>query len=95
MDHFLYILYSNTSAKYYVGETHDVQQRIFSHNHHSYTNSFSKIANDWTLVLSLPCENRKDALQLERFIKKMKSKVFIEKIIQNPEILTDILSKLK
>ena len=95
MDHFLYILYSNTSAKYYVGETHDVQQRIFSHNHHSYTNSFSKIANDWTLVLSFACVSRNDALKLERFIKKMKSKVFIEKIIQNPEILTDILSKLK
>ncbi|MEN9337288.1 MAG: hypothetical protein RLZZ500_2275, partial [Bacteroidota bacterium] len=36
-----------------------------------------------------------DALFLERFIKKMKSKVFIEKVIQNPEILTDILAKSK
>jgi putative endonuclease len=95
MNHFLYILHSVKSNKFYVGETHDVQQRILSHNHHSYKNSFSKIANDWTLVLSFTCENRTDALFLERFIKKMKSKVFIEKVIQNPEILTDILAKSK
>lgn len=93
MSHFLYIIYSITSQKYYVGETHNIQERISKHNQHSYSNSFSKIANDWELVLSYECENRNDALYLERFIKRMKSKVFIEKIISKPEILSDILSK--
>ena len=32
-------------------------------------------------------------MYLEGFIKRMKSIVFIEKIIRNPKILTDILSK--
>jgi putative endonuclease len=93
MSHFLYILYSKTSSKYYVGETHDIQERILKHNQHEYTNAFSKIAIDWTLVLAFGCNDRSQALFLERFIKKMKSKIFIEKIIQNPEILSDILSK--
>jgi putative endonuclease len=44
-------------------------------------------------VLTFECNDRNSTLYLERFIKKMKSKVFIEKIIQNPEILSDILSK--
>lgn len=93
MPHILYILFSNSSQKYYVGETHDINGRILKHNNHSYSNSFSKIANDWELVLSFNCDNRTEALYLERFIKRMKSKIFIEKIILNPEILSDILSK--
>ncbi|WP_298140413.1 GIY-YIG nuclease family protein [Flavobacterium sp.] len=52
MSHFLYILYSKTNSKYYVGETHNIEERIFKHNQHEYSNSFSKIANDWELVLS-------------------------------------------
>ena len=93
MPHFLYILHSKTSTKYYVGETHDVKERILEHNQHKYANSFSKIANDWTLALAFECNDRSEALFLERFVKKMKSKIFIEKIIRNPEILSDILSK--
>jgi len=93
MPHFLYILFSNSSDKFYVGETHNVIERISKHNEHFYKNSFSKIANDWELVLTFECTDKNDALYLEKFIKKMKSKVFIEKIIGNPEILNDILSK--
>ena len=93
MPHFLYKKKKKTSTKYYVGETHDVKERILEHNQHKYANSFSKIANDWTLALAFECNDRSEALFLERFVKKMKSKIFIEKIIENPEILSDILSK--
>ena len=91
--HFLYILYSTIKDKFYVGETHDVLGRIEKHNTHSYENSFTKIASDWKLVLKFECANKTNALYLEQFIKKMKSKKFIEKIILNPEILEDILFK--
>lgn len=93
MPHFLYILHSKSNSKYYVGETHDIQERILKHNQHLYSNSFTKIANDWQLVLTFNCIDRNDALYLEKFIKKMKSKVFVDKIILNPEILNDLLSK--
>ena len=76
-----------------MGETHDVHERIIKHNQHTYQNSFSKIANDWKLVLSYECSDRNEALYLESFIKRMKSRVFVEKIILNPKILLDILSK--
>ena len=91
--HFLYILHSKTCNKYYIGETHNIQERIYKHNQHDYANSFSKITDDWSIVLSLDCKDRIDALYIENFIKKMKSKVFIEKIILKPNILSDILSK--
>ncbi|MFT6836483.1 MAG: putative endonuclease, partial [Sediminicola sp.] len=37
--------------------------------------------------------SKDDALYLERFIKRMKSRIFIQKIIDNPHILMDILNK--
>jgi putative endonuclease len=92
MSHFLYVLFSKSKSKYYVGETHDITERLLRHNYHTYDDSFTKIANDWEVVLTIECLNKIDALYLERFIKRMKSKVFVKKIIQNPEILTDILS---
>jgi putative endonuclease len=91
--HHLYILYSKSADRYYIGETHDLAARIILHNSHAYEGSFSKIASDWKVVLDFETENRTEALSLEKFIKKMKSKKFILKIIANPEILLDILSK--
>ena len=91
--HYLYILYSKSTTKYYVGETHNIEERLIKHNQHTYSGSFTKIANDWDLILLFNCSNKEEAVFLERFIKKMKSRIFIEKIIKNPSILEDILSK--
>jgi putative endonuclease len=70
-----------------------MNNRLIKHNNHLYNGSFTKIARDWEVVLLFECTTKDQALKLEKFIKKMKSKVFINKIIQNPEILTDIVSK--
>ena len=93
--HYLYIIFSEKTDKFYIGETHDIESRIKKHKAHSYENSFTKIADDWKLSLSFECQNRKEALFLEKFIKRIKSKKFIERIVENPEILKDILSKNK
>ncbi|HQX03081.1 MAG TPA: GIY-YIG nuclease family protein [Flavobacterium sp.] len=95
MSHFVYILFSKTTSKYYIGETHNVDERVKNHNQHNYLNSYSKIANDWELAFCFECSDRNNALYLEKFIKKMKSRLFIQKIIANPEILSDILSEKK
>jgi len=89
--HYLYIIYSETIRKYYVGETPNVEIRLIQHNTHHFKTNFTKVANDWKISLKCPCQNRAEALFLEKFIKRMKSKVFIEKVIKNSEILSDIL----
>ena len=90
---YLYIIYNKTTNKFYTGETHNINERLQKHNNHDYDNSFTKIATDWKLVLQFNCNDRKSALFLEQFIKKMKSRKFIEKIIIDPEILQQILLK--
>jgi len=91
--HYLYIIYSKIADKFYIGETHDVEERLQKHNEHAYNNSFTKTASDWESVLQFDCIDRKNALFLEQFIKRMKSRKFIEKIISQPTMLNDILAK--
>jgi len=93
--HYLYILYSDSSQKFYIGETNDLESRIEKHQNHFYSNSFTKIAEDWKIVLIVDCIDREEAVYLEKFIKRMKSKTFNNKIIADPSILKDILSKKK
>ena len=91
--HFLYIIYSNKNNTYYVGETEDIITRLKQHNQHYFKKSYTKIADDWVLKLKYKCNTIEDARFLERFIKRMKSKVFIEKIINDNSILKDTLKK--
>ncbi|MFS4417554.1 GIY-YIG nuclease family protein [Maribacter sp. 2307ULW6-5] len=93
--HFLYILYSHKIDKHYVGESPDMVNRLKQHNSHHFKGAFTKTASDWEIVLSFECGNRENALYLEKFVKRMKSRAFIEKIIKENEILADILRKNK
>jgi putative endonuclease len=68
--------------------------RLERHNSGFYSDSFSSKGIPWELKLKFECENSKKAYVLERFIKRMKSRKFLEKVIDYPSILEDILLKL-
>ena len=91
--HYLYIIYSESINRYYIGESPDAEIRLGQHNNHYFNTNFTNAANDWKFSLKYRCQNREQALFLEKFIKRMKSRVFIQKIIENPEILSEILKK--
>jgi len=91
--HYLYILYSKTLNRFYVGETQNIDKRIILHNSRYFKKAFTKSASDWKVVLGKKCNIREEAMYLESFIKRMKSKKFIEKVIATPNILDDILNK--
>jgi len=91
--HFLYIIYSEKNNTYYVGETESLTTRLKQHNQHYFKKSYTKFTNDWVFKVEFKCKTIEDARFLERFIKRMKSKVFIETIINDNSILKDILKK--
>jgi putative endonuclease len=93
MSHYLYILHSKKADKYYIGESPNLENRHQQHINHHFSKSFTKIADDWEVVLSKKCDSKQDALFLEAFIKRMKSKKFIIKVVENSNILDDILNK--
>jgi putative endonuclease len=89
--YFVYIIYSIKLDNYYVGTTDDVERRLYEHNSKMYPDSYTCKGIPWELKLSYLCEKSETAYQLEKFIKRMKSRKFIVKIIDNNNILDDII----
>ncbi len=93
--HYLYIIYSSSIDKYYIEETPNIEIRTQQHNSHYFTKGYTKAATDWKIILAKECNSKQDAIILEKFIKKMKSKKFIQKVITKQEILNEILIENK
>lgn len=81
--HFVYILYSEKTNHFYVGETPFPEGRLGEHRSGKYKGASTKFTDDWTLVKSIELRNRKDALKVERYIKSMKSARFINSLIHD------------
>ena len=93
--HYVYILYSPSKDRYYVGETAFLSGRLEQHNEGFYKNAVTKIASDWELFLKIECADRSQALKIERFIKQQKSRKFIERLKSEPKIINDLLLRFK
>ena len=91
--HYFYIIYSEYVDRFYIGETNNLMLRLEKHNSHLFKKAYTKIAKDWKYVLTFETQTRVEALFLESFIKKMKSRKFIKKVIQDTTILEDLLIK--
>jgi putative endonuclease len=92
---FVYILYSKKINRYYTGSCLDVDKRLQEHNSQKYQNTFTAQSNDWTIYYSISCDNHSTALKIEKHIKKMKSRKYIENLKLFPEISLKLISKYK
>jgi putative endonuclease len=80
--YFIYILYSASANKYYVGHTDNLERRLFEHNN-GMTRFTSNIASDWIIMYTETFESRTLAAKREREIKARKSRVYIQSLIAN------------
>ena len=87
MNNLVYIIYSKVLDKYYVGETVDIENRLVEHNEGKYKKAFTKKAKDWSVFLLINCATKQQALKIEKHIKRMKSRVYIENLKKFPEIV--------
>jgi len=81
--HFVYMIYTTAFNKFYVGESIDPIGRVSQHNQGVYKGSSTAYAKDWELKLVLSVVSKEDAVKVERYIKSMKSKAFIIKLISD------------
>ena len=81
MEYYLYILYSKTLARYYVGSTKDISVRLEKHLQSN--RGFTSTAKDWKLCYSEKFDSKEIGLAREREIKRWKSRKMIEKLIAN------------
>ena len=90
---FVYIIFSESAQKFYIGETGDINERLVKHNGGVYKNAFTAKARDWEIQTVIACENRTVALKIEKHIKSMKSKVYIENLTKYPELREKLISR--
>ena len=69
----VYIIYSPALDQYYIGQTADLEDRLFRHNNSG--SKATKKTNDWQLVHTEEFTTRRDALIRENEIKRKKSRV--------------------
>jgi len=79
--HFIYILYSDSKDRYYVGSSADPVKRLERHN--AGATPSTKTGRPWKIVYTEEFENRSAAIKREIYIKRQKSKIFLEGLIAN------------
>ena len=77
---YVYIIFSESLNRFYVGETIDLNKRLVEHNEGVYARSFTKKAQ---------------AIQIEKHIKRMKSVVYIKNLKLYPEIAERLKEKYR
>ncbi|MBN1407642.1 MAG: GIY-YIG nuclease family protein [Calditrichaceae bacterium] len=78
---YVYILYSESIDRYYSGVTDRLDWRLKRHN--MGWGRFTKRGIPWKIVQTEYFSSKSDALKRERELKKMKSRKYIETLINN------------
>jgi len=75
----VYILYSISTNRYYVGHTQYLDNRLQRHN--AGRSKYTKAGIPWKLMYKETFETKSEAYKRECYIKAQKSRRFIEKLI--------------
>lgn len=94
MTYYIYILYSNSIDRYYVGYSSDPWLRLEQHLSNS-TDKYTGKSKDWILKAVFEVSNSEgDAIKIERFIKKQKSRKLILQLCDPKFIPIGVLAQL-
>ncbi len=92
--YYLYILYSKSSDRYYIGHTNDPKRRLEEHNTSPFRTYTSK-HRPWILEAAFPIsKNRGETMRVERYLKKLKSRRVIEQLIKDQDSAKNISQSL-
>ena len=83
MKYKVYILYSSSKDRYYIGQTNNIEDRIKRHN--SGRSKATKYGMPWKLVYTKGFETRSEAMLYEMKLKSEKSREYIEELIKCTE----------
>jgi putative endonuclease len=77
----LYILFSETKNRYYIGHSDNPGRRINEHN--SGQNKSTKMGRPWKIVYQKEFQTKSEAVKEEARLKRMKSRKYIIWYIEN------------
>ena len=91
-----YILYTFSKDQYYIGSCANLAIRIEQHKNKEFDKSFTALrADDWELFFSVEDLEFEQARRIERHVKAMKSRKYIENLAKLPEIVKKLKMKYK
>jgi len=93
MEAVVYIIKSNRTGNYYIGETDKLVERIARHNNRDLNTNSTKTGIPWELFFMIKCGARDKARKIERHIKRMKSRKYIKNLLKYPEMVDKLLMK--
>jgi len=73
---FVYILFSESTNKHYVGQSNNIEDRL--HRHNSGHEISTKSGTPWKLIHHFEVQTRSEAMLLEKRIKKRGARRFLE-----------------
>jgi putative endonuclease len=89
-----YIIYSPAFEKFYIGASSEsALDRLKKHNDKSYGSAYTAFTNEWELFLEIKCSSFAQAINIERHIKRMKSRQYLFNLLNYPEIIQRLLEK--
>ena len=92
---YIYILYSESADKYYIGQSDDPERRLNEHNTAD-KNNYTFRYRPWVLKASFPVsESRGEAMMVEKHIKMLKSRRSIKGLILKPERFAKIIERVR
>jgi putative endonuclease len=89
----VYILYSKSRDKYYIGSCQGFQQRLEEHIGGKYAASFTANTHDWQPFLVIHNLKYLQAREIEKHIKRMKSRKYLHNIKNYPVIIERLKKK--
>jgi putative endonuclease len=78
---YVYILFSKTRDKFYIGSSQNLEQRLTKHNEKH--KGFTGHTSDWELIYSKEFQTLAEARKRELQIKRKKSRKYIEWLVNN------------
>ena len=92
--YYIYLIYSNSADKYYIGHSSDPWKRLEQHNNNE-PDKFTGKYKPWDLKAVFQISERKgDADKIEKFIKRQKSRKLILQLIETDFIPNGVLVQL-
>ena len=90
---YVYILYSTSGDRFYIGQTTNLEQRVLAHNSSDRATYTSKF-RPWVLLKSFTFPDRCTAMLVEKTVKKKKSRRIIQEIIADIHTSEELLDFL-
>ena len=77
----VYALYNSESKKIYIGQTANLDKRLWEHNQKFGNHFTAKITGEWRLIYKEEYNTRSEAIKREKSLKSFKGREFLKNLI--------------